>query len=98
MFSFFCKKCNSISYSSSHIRYQNTNRCPYCNAEGLVELSDFRIGEIMVALGYIDRNTLKKCLELQKSVQKMLGQMFIENHYINPDELNHILKIQREAA
>ena len=98
MFSFFCKKCKSVSYSSSHIKYQNTKRCPYCNSEGLIELNDSRLGEIMVALGYIDRVTLTKCLELQKNVQKLLGQMFIENNYINNDELNYILKIQREAA
>jgi len=64
----------------------------------LVELSDFRIGEIMIALGYIDRITLTKCLDLQKRVQKRLGEMFIENQFINTEDLNHILKIQREAA
>lgn len=63
-----------------------------------MELRNGRIGEIMIALGYIDRLTLLKHLEMQKRARKRLGEIFVENNYINNEELNYILKIQREAA
>ena len=46
----------------------------------------------------LDKLDIAILRELQKNARKMLGEMFVENNYINNDELNQALRIQKEAA
>ena len=52
----------------------------------------------MLLLGYIDEHKLNTSLALQNKIQKRLGEILLESHIINKDQLNKVLLIQREVA
>ncbi len=65
--------------------------------EGLVLATPFkRIGEILVAMGYITPPILERALETSKEVQKPIGQILVENHLVSWSDIADALAAQYE--
>jgi len=95
---FICTRCLRLCYSSTSSDYHRNNQCPVCR-ETVVEVPiGVKMGQIMLLLGYIDEHKLNTSLALQNKIQKRLGEILLESHIINKDQLNKVLLIQREVA
>lgn len=55
-----------------------------------------RIGEILVAMGYITPSILERALESSKGTQKPLGQILVENHFVSWSDIADALAAQYE--
>ncbi len=64
----------------------NKQSSPFANVE-----SKKMLGDILVANGFISRNTLEKALELQKRTGKKLGEVLEDMHVVNEFELVEFL-------
>jgi len=98
MLSFYCTRCNKTSFSSTSLEYQYSSDCPYCGGEIIELTKDLKLGEIMLLLGYIDREKLQQALELQKELKKRIGEVLLLNSLINSTQLSQALYIQKEVA
>jgi hypothetical protein len=58
------------------------------------------IGQILVALGKIDKNQLTEALNLQstmsKDTRKPLGQILLELDYIDPNDIIEAIRVQMQ--
>lgn len=53
-----------------------------------------RIGDIMIALNYVSNDQLEDALIKQQSTDKKIGEVLVENGYVQAEELGRALRIQ----
>ncbi|MBT0664284.1 fibronectin type III domain-containing protein, partial [Geobacter pelophilus] len=54
-----------------------------------------RIGELLVATGYISREQLEKALAKQTISRKKLGEVLVEEGYVRPAQIKHGIRLQK---
>ncbi len=65
---------------------------------GADNVTKLRLGEILVAAGYITRAQLEESLEAQSGTDKCIGEVLVEAGYVKPHHVEHALKIQRKLV
>jgi len=58
--------------------------------------SPLRLGEILVAAGFITREQLEHSLLRQRSTGKKLGEVLVDEGYVQPHQITHGLRIQQK--
>jgi hypothetical protein len=56
----------------------------------------FRLGDILLAANHISHEQLEVALSKQKLSKKKLGELLIEGGYVQPHQVEHGLKLQKE--
>ncbi len=57
-----------------------------------------RIGELLVATEQITRKQLEDVLDKQKLSKKKIGELLIEAGYVQPEQIDHALKLQQKLV
>jgi len=86
-------------FSSSSLDVLINCRCDFCGGE-LLEISKaIKLGQIMIKLGYINSDQLRKALESKNfGENKIIGQVLLDMNVLDESQLNSALSIQKTVS
>uniref|UniRef100_A0A832I8M5 Uncharacterized protein n=1 Tax=Pseudothermotoga hypogea TaxID=57487 RepID=A0A832I8M5_9THEM len=97
-YKFKCINCGDISYSAAPLELQKFPLCEKCGGTVLRVQPPMKLGEILIALGIMSEQDLKRALEVQEKMTEhlVIGRLLIKLNLIGRNELERALQIQRD--